>query len=53
MAEKQKPNGSESTRRSGGIAETVVAVAAIGVGAAEMAEAVPGAEGAEKRPRKK
>jgi hypothetical protein len=43
MAEKQRVNGSESSHRSGGIAETVAAVAVIGIGAALIeVEWIPG-----------
>ena len=43
MAEKQRVNGSESSHRSGGVAETVAAVAVIGIGAALIeVEWIPG-----------
>jgi hypothetical protein len=43
MAEKQKVNGSESSHRSGGVAETLAAVAVIGIGAALIeVEWIPG-----------
>lgn len=43
MAEKRKVNGSETSARSAGIAETVAAVAIIGIGAALIeVEWIPG-----------